>query len=266
MPQLESLHIDFSFPVPNRDLERQVRQTPITTHITLPNLRFFWFRGVSAYLEAVVHRITTPRLETLQIRLFTQLTFSAPSLPQFMNTTENLKLDNVVIAFRADEIELQMSSRADGPCYTYPFRVRAECWRLDWQVSSVAQISNALSQVFSAVEHLTLEHEFHRQSSEEHNDVDRIQWRNLLRPFSNVRTLRVEYGLVNELSRFLRLEDGEHLLELLPKLQQLTYSGDHSTRHAFTSFIEARKIAGLSVALSRYRDLMKNIVMRWQRL
>ena len=255
MPQLESLHIDFSFPVPNRDLERQVRQTPITTHITLPNLRFFWFRGVSAYLEAVVHRITTPRLETLQIRLFTQLTFSAPSLPQFMSTAENLKLDNVVIAFRADEIELQMSSRADGPCYTYPFRVRAECWRLDWQVSSVAQIANALSQVFSAVEHLTLEHEFHRQSSEEHNDVDRIQWRNLLRPFSNVRTLRVEYGLVNELSRFLRLEDGEHLLELLPKLQQLTYSGDHSTRHAFTSFIEARKIAGLSVALSRYRDI-----------
>jgi hypothetical protein len=55
-------------------------------------------------------------------------------------------------------------------------------WHLDWQVSSVAQFSNALSQVFSAVEHLTLKHEVHIQSSEleEHNDVDRS--------FSNVKT------------------------------------------------------------------------------
>jgi hypothetical protein len=63
--------------------------------------------------------------------------------------------------------------------------------------------------VFSAVEHLTLEHEVHSQPSEEHNDVDRIEWRNLLRSFSNVKTLRVEDVLVEELSRCLRLEDGE---------------------------------------------------------
>jgi hypothetical protein len=57
-----------------------------------------------------------------------------------------------------------------------PFRVWVDCWHLEWQVSSAAQISNALSQVFSAVEHLTLTlgHEVHSQSSEEHNDVDRI--------------------------------------------------------------------------------------------
>ena len=30
------------------------------------------------------------------------------------------------------------------------------CWHLDWQVSSVAQISNSLGQMFSAVEYLTL--------------------------------------------------------------------------------------------------------------
>jgi hypothetical protein len=87
----------------------------------------------------------------------------------------------------------------------------------------VAQISNALNHVFSAVEHHTLGHEVHSQPSEEHNDVDRAEWRNILRSFSNVKTLRVEDGLVEELSRCLRLEDGELPLELLPELQELTY-------------------------------------------
>ena len=54
----------------------------------------FGFRGVSAYLETVVCRMTTPRLETPQIRLFSQLTFSVPSLAQF---TEDLRFDDAVI-------------------------------------------------------------------------------------------------------------------------------------------------------------------------
>ncbi|KAI0275825.1 hypothetical protein BGY98DRAFT_755076 [Russula aff. rugulosa BPL654] len=216
--QLERLAIAFSFPVPNRDVERQLTHTPI---ITLPNLHFFWFRGVSAYLEAVVCRITTPRLETLQIQLFKQLTFSVPRLLQFMNTTENLRFDNAVIMFNDKQIDMMMFIREAN---TNAFLLTVDCWQLDWQVSSVAQISNALSPVFSSVEHLTLEHEVHRQSSEEHNDVDRTEWRKLLRPFINVKTLHVGDGLVEELSRSLRLDDGELPLELLPELQELTYS------------------------------------------
>ena len=101
MPQLEILEIVFAFPVPNRDVERQlIRSTPITTQITLPNLSLFWFRGASAYLEAVVCRITAPRLETLHIRFFKQLTFSIPLLVQFMNTTENLRFNNAAIRFQ----------------------------------------------------------------------------------------------------------------------------------------------------------------------
>jgi hypothetical protein len=118
--------------------------------------------------------------------------------------------------------------------------------------SSVAQISNALCQVFSAVEHLTLEHEVHSQSSEEHNDVDRIEWHNLLRSFGNVKTLRVEDGLVEELSRRLRLEDGELPLEHLPELQELTYSGSRNTGDAFTPFVDARQNAGRPVTLVRH--------------
>ena len=248
MPQLESLEVAFSFPVPNRDVERQLTRTPITTHITLPNLRLFAFRGVSAYLEAVLCRITTPRLEILYIQLFKQLTFSVPRLTQFTNTTENLRFDNAQILFNDKEIYVGMSfCEAD----TDAFFVKVDCVHLDWQVSFVAQISNALSQVLSVVEHLTLGYEVHSQSSEEHNHVDRIQWRNVLRPFSNVKTLRVEHGLVKELSLCLRMEDGGFPLELLPELQELTYSRSGDTDDVFTPFVDARRNAGRPVTLVR---------------
>jgi len=236
MPQLESLAIVFIFPVPNRDVERQLTHTSIMTHVTLPSLRLFWFHGVSAYLEAVVCRIMTPCLEKLQIGLFNQLAFSVPHLVHFiMDTTENLRFDNAAIMFKDKYIDVVMFFREAD---TYAVGVAVDCWHPDWQVSSVAQICNALSQVFSAVEHLSLEHQVHSQSSEEHNNVDRIEWRNLLRSFSNVKTLRVEDGLIEELSRCLRLEGGELPLELLPELQELTYVESRDTGDAFTSFID----------------------------
>ena len=246
MPQLESLAIIFTFPVPNRDVARQL------THmmpITLPNLRLFWFRGVSAYLEAIVCRIMTPRLENLLIRLFEQLTFSILWLPQFIGTTENLRFNNAMITLHDKQIDLELYFREAD---TYAFAVTVDCLHLDWQVSSVAQISNAFRQVFSTVEHLTLQHEVHGQSSEEHNDVDRIEWRKLLRSFSSVKTLRVMDGLVEQLSRCLRLEDGEFPLELLPDLQELTYSGSGNAGDAFTSIIDARQNAGRHVTLVRH--------------
>ena len=250
MPQLEALAVLFTFPVPNRDVERQLTHTPITTHITLPNLRLFAFRGVSAYLEAVVCRITTPRFENLNIRLFEQLTFSVPRLLQFINTTENLRFNSAVIMFKDKQIHARMyqvSREAD----IHAIVVRVDCRYLDWQLSSGAQICSALSQVFIAVEHLTLGHEVHSQLSEEHNDVDRLEWRKLLRSFSNVKTLRIKHGLVEELSRCLRLGDGELPLELLPELQELTYFGSSDAGDAFTSFIDGRQNAGRPVTLVR---------------
>ena len=249
MPQLESLNIAFTSPVSNRDVERQLTRTPITTHATLPNLRLFWFRGVSAYLEAIVCRITTPRLEKLQIRLFNQPTFSIPLFPQFMNTTENPGPDHAVIKFKDKEIDLGIFPRGAD---TYTFGVRVHCVPVDWQVSSGAQICHAFSQVVNAVEHLTLKYEvLARRSSEEHtyNDVDRIEWRTLLRSFSNVKTLRVEDGLVEKVSCCLRLEAGELPLELLPELQELTYFQSDDAGDAFTSFVDSRRNAGRPVTL-----------------
>jgi hypothetical protein len=115
----------------------------------------------------------------------------------------------------------------------------------------MAQIFHVLSQMFSGMEHLTLGHEVHSQSSEEQNEVDRTEWRKLLRSFRNVKTLHIDNGLVEELSRCLRLEDGEHPLEVLPELQELTYSRSDNAGDAFTSFIDHRQNADRPVTLTQ---------------
>jgi len=248
MPQLEMLLIGFHFAVPNRDVERQLMRTPIMPHVTLPNLRLFTFQAPSAYSEAVLSRITASRPEIFQIRYPKQLTYSVPELLQFMGRTENRRFDRAEFEFINERVYVAVNPpEIDIP--DDAFSINVDCWHLDWQVSSVAQIFNALSQIFSAVEHLTLEHDVRSQSSEEHNEVDRTEWRKLLRSFSNVKTLRIEDGLVRELSRCLRLDDGEHPLELLPELQELTYPGSDNTKFAFTSFIDARQNAGRPVTL-----------------
>ena len=248
-PQLETLIVSFLFPVPNRDLERHLTQTPIATPITLPNLHYFWFQGVGTYLEALVHRITTPRLEKLEIGFFNQLTFSVPRLLQFMNATENLTFKSAKFKFCDNYVAVEVYPHEEAKVYA--LSVAVICWHLDWQVSSAAQIFKSLSPLFSAVEHLTLQHEVHSQSSEEHNEADRTKWRRLLGSFRNVKTLHIDEGLVEELSRCLELDDGELPWELLPELQELTYLGSGNTGDAFTSFIEARQKAGCPITLVR---------------
>jgi hypothetical protein len=247
LPQLENL-IYLSFPDLNRDVERQPIQAPITTHITLPNLRSFAVEGVSAYLEALFRHITTPRLEKLQIGFFKKVTFSVPWLLQFMNKTEDFRFDRAEFEFYDGRVYVEVYPLE---AKTVAFSINVKCWHLDWQVTSVAQIFHALSQTFSAVEHLTLAHEVHSQSSEEHNEVDRTEWRKLLRSFRNVKTLRIGNGLVEELSRCLRLEDGELPLGVLPELQELTYSGSGNAGDAFIPFTDSRQNAGRPVTLIR---------------
>ena len=202
MPHLETLKIRFKFSISSREVERQLIHTPIIAPSTLPNLHVFYFRGVSTYLEALVHRITTPRLEKLQINLFNQLTFSVPRLLQFIIAAENFRLGNAVLTFSNKHVAAGVYPYGVSfePTNAYALSIVVKCCHLGWQASSMAQISNSLSQIFSAVEHLALQHHVHSESSEEHNDVDYTEWRKLLRPFSNVKTLRIHRGLVKDLS------------------------------------------------------------------
>jgi hypothetical protein len=109
MPQLEMLLIFFHFAVPNRDVERQLMRTPITTHVTLPNLHTCGFQAVSAYSEAVLSRITASHLEDFQICYAKQLTFSVLQLLQFMGRTENLSFNRAEFNFDSEQVYMRVN-------------------------------------------------------------------------------------------------------------------------------------------------------------
>jgi len=245
MPQLETLGVHFSRP-PTLDIERLPLHMPIMTHVTLPNLRWFGFMGASAYLEAVLPRITTPLLEKLQIAFFHQLTPPVLHLSQFISSTESLRFNSINLTFFKEYITLRVYPREGADMFAYALWLKIYSDQLDRQVASVARILNALKTALSTVEYLTLKHD-----TGSHEEAHRTQWRELLRSLGNLETLRVPDSLVGELSRCLGPDDTEPPTELLPELKVLEYTATNDASDAFASFIDTRKNAGHPVALVR---------------
>jgi hypothetical protein len=250
MPQLETLDIAFRYPVANRDVQRELLRRPRMTQVTLPKLCWFAFKGASAYLEALLLCMMAPRLASVQVIFFNQLSFSLPHLQTFLNTAENLRFGSAKLVFMPHGVSMSVYPHEGARMYAMSVDVR--CGHVDWQVASSAQIFSVLREALSTVEDLTLEYRRRVVSSEWRNEADRTQWRDLLRPFNNVKTLRMNPGLVDQLSHSLQLDDGESPTELLPELKELSYSPfSLSSIHSFIPFIDARRIAGRPVTLIR---------------
>jgi hypothetical protein len=200
-------------------------------------------------LGAFVRQIITPRIEKLDIYFVSdRLTIPVAHLKQFINMAENFRFGSAKVVFEDWEVNVEAYPR--GEAEVPILSIKTEYQHLDWQVSFAARISNLLSQMPSGVEHLALEYKVYGSSPEEDNEVDSTEWRKLLRSFRSVKTLRIDNGLVGELSRCL-VDDGELPFELLPELQELTYSGDGDTGDPFTSFIDARHNAGRPITMVR---------------
>jgi F-box-like len=247
MSQLETLWISFQCHVPSHD----IRNTAITSHATLPNLREFGFGGVSAYLEDLCARMTAPVLSVFRVEFFNQLTSPVPCLLSFMRTSQNLQIHDVFLYWSIAYVGLSCVPRLRVG--EYHFHLRTSCIDLDSPMLPAIRILDAFSPVLSLVEKVTLFLEG-VELSQQHNGVDRTQWRGLLRTFSNVKKLDVETKRlrVQDLAHSLRTEDGELPLELLPNLEEVNYSGsdDENAFGAFGPFIDEREALGRPVRLT----------------
>jgi hypothetical protein len=254
MLQLETLGVGFNSYYPSSDVERQLLQTPITTHVRLPNLRWLAFRGASSYLEALLPHVTIPLLEKIDVHFFNQQTYPIMHLQQFMSTTGNLRLKTATLTFFKNYLYVRAYPHKGASMYTLSMSLGSI--QLDWQVISASQVFHTLRTVLSVVEHLTLEYDSERLSvsPEWNNGADRTQWRNLLGSFGNVKTLFVDGELVEQLSRALQPGEGDSPTELLPELHELSYFAKGASRKAFSLFVDARQRAGRPVTVVRVRS------------
>jgi len=255
MPQLESLWIGFALIHPRHDVDLRVIHMDNATHITLPHLRFFQFRGSNAYSEALLSRITAPRLEAVRIAFWEERAFSVPCLLQFMSTSQYLRLGSAVLSFNVVGAMLSLHPHWKVKVSVFDMFVED---RPEHRVSNAAQILNALSPLFSSVVELLLDYRDNQSSPELQNEAEPTNWRLLLRSFNNLKTLFVASSVVEKLSRSLLLDDGEPPDDLLPELKELAYSPSDANADAFTGFIDARQNAGHPVTLVHLKAAVSN--------
>lgn len=258
MPRLEILGVSFHSPIPIREFKRQLLQTPVRAHATLPNLRWFAFRGVSAYLEALLPRVATPLLSKLQVIFSNQLTLSIPCLPQFMNAAANLRFSSAEVIFDDGFVHARLYP-CEGAALDASF-IRVGCgthWDLEWQLTVAAQISDQLREILSNVVYLTFKYAKDVLSHSPDNETDRTWWREILGSFSNVKILRVPNALVKVLSHTLQPDEGESSEDLLPELKELEYATTDEVDDTFAAFIVARQNSGRPVTVIHGPSLLR---------
>jgi hypothetical protein len=236
--------IDFS----THQLEwNQLDILPIT-HLTLPNLQLFEFAGHSNYLETLLPWITTPLLEKFQTTFLPyvtapNLTYSLLFLLPFMRKSDVFGFGSAKFLFTRNGASAWVYPREGAKVYVFYLGVITR--QLGLQVSEMAEIFRDLSPAFSTVVDLTIDYSDHNALYERAMPT---QWRDLLRPFNHVKTLRVHGLFAKNISDYL-LSGGEPLAEVLPDLQVLECMVGCDASDGFATFVDVRNAAGYPIRL-----------------
>ena len=249
MPHLETFRITFRHTLSNEHVESEFLRKPLSTHVTLPTLRWFGFGGPSAYMQAVLPRITAPLLKITEIAStasgLLNLTSSILFTLRSMCETENPKLCDVKVTFNNLYALVMMYPHKRTGVPTLRLRL------LNMVQESPAQVFDEIRAVFTEVESLTLEDAISREYAI--RTESQWQWHELLKSFDKVRTLHMSGGdLIEGLSRSLQPHDGESAIELLPMLRELSFPEGSDIGESCRSLIAIRQNAGHPVTISYY--------------
>ena len=242
--QLKQLVVRFLSPTssPLASMTRPPQRT------TLPSLTCLDFRGETEYLEEFVARIDLPALGGLHIDLFNDIFFEIPQLCQFISYLNWLRSSTfVIIAHSRNSVDLrfqQDNKAGNGIC-----TLSILCERLDWQLSSMAQIASQLSPFLPSVDHLHIFANVYFLAEE--TDVDATLWLELFRPFTHVTKVHVMHDLVPGIAQALAMEN--IVAGVLPELTSLLLQGYYSSpsvAKAAMQFVATRRLSGRTVHLT----------------
>ena len=232
LPNLEILSIGFQSPRSRPD--RIVLPPP--TRAVLPTLAVFEFKGVIEYLEELVARIDTPKLNRLGINLFMDLMFRIPQLHKFI-ARKKWQFDRADIMFSYSYVIIVLTS-PDGA-----MELMIGCKEPDWQAELVAQVCSQLSPLLSHLEQLDI-HEGAPGDTLKGNGIDPMQLLELFHPFLAVQHLRIHDDLRPLVARALQDLTGERATEVLPTLRTIFFCGgppSGSIQEDMQPFIVARQ-------------------------
>jgi hypothetical protein len=246
LTRLEDLGLGFRSPRPR--IDRPSHRLPAHARFILHTLTSLQFKGTSEYLEEIVYQIETPRLGNIGITFFNQLAFDTPRLRHFTSRTQILEMLNQAdISLSTSQASIRLSQKG-GTTHHNTVDLRISSRAPDWQLSSLSQLCTSSFPLLPTLERL----EIHDYGQDWHEDVEHIQWLELLHPFVSVKDLTIHKKLVRLVARALRQLVGERVLEVLPALQNLFLEGSQSSdpvRKAIVKFIVVRRLSGHPVTV-----------------
>jgi hypothetical protein len=236
--------------------DQERRHPPPLTRSVLPALICFIFRGVTEYLEDLVARIDTPLLDSLEITFFRQLIFHTPQFAQFIGRTPNLMAyDEAHVVFTTSQAELKLSQYKLARYRRRGLMLEIYCNQSDWQLSMLAQVCTSSVPLISSLEHLYI-HEYEimliRPCWED--DIENVQWLELLHPFITVKALYLSRDIASRIAPALEELVGERATEVLPALQSLFLEVKPSAavQKAIDKFIATRQLSNHPIVISHW--------------
>ena len=220
MTQLKSLTITFDYWMAYFHVINL--RTPPSGPTVLPALTHLKFHGITEYSEAILTRIDTPLIESIDLRFFNRLAFEIPHLFHFIRRTSQLESPtHVKIASSRHGFAVALIHHIKTPRTPIPrsLFLQITCKQFDSHLTNISPISSQLSPFFSSAPLLEL-YAFPPVVSN-HNVLDLAQWVELLRPFGRVERLYVVDDLLLDIARVLHRAISETDLEFLPELREL---------------------------------------------
>jgi hypothetical protein len=190
LPRLKNLSIVLPSSWTSRADHWQILLPP-NTRVILPALTSFSFDGGCAYLEDFVAKIATPELDSVDITFWYSPDYRIPQLSEFINRTslKPSRFEDANIYFDGgDTVIFHLSHGLGIP----PISIEIpSCEGINSQVRCIAQVLRQTSAILSNVVRLEVRAE---SREEENDDMDDIDWLELLCPFTGVETLHVLYA------------------------------------------------------------------------
>jgi hypothetical protein len=245
------------FESPRSRPERPSRRLSSLPRVDLPALTRFEFRGVNEYIEDLVARINAPLLVDIRVSFFNQLLFDISELAQFIDRGA-FKVRHATVVFDDDLAWVEFVPTEDIVDRT-ALRIFISSTQSEWQLSSMAEVCNSFSSHLrlSSLERLDI---LTLRSIEGWNDdMESIQWLELLQPFAVVKHLYLDEVLALRLSRPLQELTEELSTEVLPALQTIsTEEGEEdqlsgAVEEAIRPFIVARQRSSNPVAVQSWQ-------------
>jgi hypothetical protein len=184
----------------------------------LPTLTYFHYRGFSEYLEDLLAQVDMPQLDNVRIEYFMQeIQLEVPQLSQFIDRTENLKIDHfrhAKVAFFFKDISFTLD-RAQSGCHQAQLSLKIlNQEQLEMQVPCVAHVLGQLVATFSKVDHLTA-HGHHVYSRE----IGITDWPPFFCLFPAVEVLHLSGGVAAHIASALEdTADPEMVIDAFPEL------------------------------------------------